>query len=166
MGDVCFQSWEGAGGLVGWYLGGCPACWWRRLALLPHCGSSNELRVWEREAGCGWIPDGLSGLPTVDCEAPLVSAAPSALTQLHGQSPLWNGSDTQPALPAASPSPPLHWRQCISSLLQRVRAGNLADGWAPSSGSLTSFPLGSSCIRFWVQILMFENKVPAWGALG
>lgn len=73
-------------GACGWHLGDRPACWWRRLALLPHYGSSEELRVWEREAGGGWIPDGLSGLPTVDSEAPLVWAAPWALTQRQGQS--------------------------------------------------------------------------------
>lgn len=93
----------------------CPACWQRCLALLPHCASSNELRAWGREAGSGWIPDGLSDVPTVDSEAPLVSAAPSTLIQLHGKSRLWNASETQAALPPAS-ALSLHQKQRTSPL--------------------------------------------------
>lgn len=62
------------------------------------------------QAGHGWIPDGLSGLPTVGSEAPLVSEAPSALIQLHSKSLLWNASETQPASPTASPPPSLGTR--------------------------------------------------------
>lgn len=167
MGDLCFRSWEGAAGATcGLAPGGLPSCWWRRLALLPHCGSSNKLRARARKAGCGWFPDGLSGLPTVDSEAPLVWAASSALIQLQGQSPLRNARDTSPLChqPSPRPSAPETVRQCTSSLsflccislsllheVERGRAGNLADGWASSSGSLTYCPLGRrSCIRFWV----------------
>lgn len=75
-------------------------------ALLPHCGPSNELRAWGRGTGHGWIPDGLSGLPIVDCEAPRVSAAPSAPLRLLGRSLLWNASETQPASPTGCPLTP------------------------------------------------------------
>lgn len=62
------------------------------------------------QAGRGWIPDGLSGLPTVGSEAPLVSEAPSALIQLHSKSLLWNASETQPASPHSLPPPSLGTR--------------------------------------------------------
>ena len=64
--------------------------------------------MWGREggkAGYGWSPDGLSGLPTVGSEAPLVSVAPLALIQLHSKSLLWNASETQPTSPPSLPPP-------------------------------------------------------------
>lgn len=98
MEDLCFQGWNHRG--CGLAPGGCaqPAgggAW----PCFPHCGHSSELRAGGREAGHGWVPDGLSGLPRVDSEAPLVSAAPSALIRLCGGSLLWNASETQPASP-------------------------------------------------------------------
>lgn len=90
--------------------------------------------------------------------------SPLSSDSAHGQSPLWNASDTPPALPPASPSLPLHRRQCISSLsftgtpstcfpeVERVRAGIWLMAQVP--GWDLYFPLGtSSCIRFWVQVL-------------
>lgn len=147
MGGLCFRSWEGAAGATcGLAPGGLPSCWCRRLALLPRCGSSNKLRAWEGEAGCGWFPDGLSGLPTVDSEAPLVWAAPSALIRLQGQSRLRNARGTPPLCHQPRPHPSAR-RQCTSSLsllccisFWECGAANVADGWAPGSGSLTSFP--------------------------
>lgn len=125
--------------------GMCPACWGRRLALLPPTAAAPvSSEQGGREAGHGWVPDGLSGLPRVDSEAPLVSAAPSALIRLRGGSLLWNASETQPASPPAAPHP-----LCIgdSTLLsspfspssvyslppavERVRAGDFAHGWGP-----------------------------------
>lgn len=97
------------------------------------------------QAGRGWIPDGLSGLPTVGSEAPLVSVAPSALIQLHSKSLLWNASETQPASPHSLPATlSRHQRQHFPSRpllsflrtnpleVERVRAGNLAGGRSPA----------------------------------
>lgn len=72
------------------------SAWWPRLlALLLHCNSTNEIRVWGREHGHGWIPDGLSSLPTVDSKTPLVSASPLPLIQLPSKALQWNSSETQ-----------------------------------------------------------------------
>lgn len=144
MGDLCFQSPERAAGARGLAAGGLArrACWWRCLALLPHCGFSNELKAQGRGVGRGWFPDELSGLPTADSEAPLVSAAPSALIQLHGQSLLGSASDIRPLCHQPSPlslctgdnavllRPSLVLPSLYFPKVERVRAGNLADGWA------------------------------------
>lgn len=121
-------------GACGWHLGVArPAGEGRRQTLIPHYSSSEELRVREKEAGCGWVPDGLSGLPTVDSESPLVWAAPWALTQRHGRSPLWNDSGMPAILNPLCPGLPLtrrHQRQCMSSLLSSpASAPPPSPGW-------------------------------------
>lgn len=128
----------------------CPACWSRRPALCSHSGgSSNGLRVrGRREAGDGFQM-GYQVCPRPGSEAPLVSAAPSALIQPQGESPLWNASETQPAAPTSlPPNPwapetarsfsapsPLPGANPPPSKAGTVRAGN-------SSGSLTYFLQG------------------------
>lgn len=139
--------------------GGWPDLLVKAPALLPpEAPPLSTGRGGGREAGRGWVPDGLFQV-----------CPQSALRLLSSDSaaqprPRWNASETQAASPPAAPSLLRHQSWRMSSLPRlafvgtkppriRVRAGNLADGWAPSSGSLTYVPLGRcSHIRFWVQV--------------
>lgn len=148
-GTWAFRARRGLVGLWAGTWGICPACWSRRRALHSHSGgAANGLWVrGRREAGDGfWM--GCQVCPWPASEAPLVSAAPSALIQPQGKSPLRNASEAQPGAPTSLPQPlgtrdgtlllcplPASWGHPPPSKAGTLRAGN-------SSGSLTYFLRG------------------------
>lgn len=165
-GTCAFRARREQQGPVGWHLGDLPSL------LVEAPGPASPLWPLRGAPGVGeggkpWMDSrwARSGLPGVDTEAPLVSAAPSALIRPHGKRLLWNVSETQPASPPGCPltpsapeiAPVSSWSLLpfLSTLpprpeVERVRAGDVADGWAPRLRSLTDSPprrskaLGSS----------------------